>query len=111
MAVVIKQGDSRAIFFDMKVNGATLTPDMIENLEIYIGQELRLTYQEGGVKFDSNSQRWYIWPTQEQTFKLEEGNHPVEIRRKYKNTDMDNVIGHDLDEKIKVKGSTSREVL
>lgn len=111
MAVVIKQGDSRDIYFAMKVNGSPLTPDMLEDLEICIGEELRLTYQNGGVKFDSNSQRWYIWLSQKQTFSLEEGNYKVEIRRKYKNTPRDNVIGNELTEKIKVIGSLSQEVL
>ena len=111
MAVTIKQGDSRIIWFNLKVNGEILTPDMIEELEIYIGDNLRLTFGEGEIKFDSVSNRWYIWPTQEQTFALDVGSHKVEIRRKYKNATIDNVLGYDLPEKIKVKASTSQEVL
>lgn len=111
MAVTIKQGDSRIIWFNLKVNGATLTPDMIDDIEICVGDDLRMTASGGEVKYDVGTQRWFIWPTQEQTFALDEGNHKVEIRRKYRNGTSENVIGHDLSEKFKVKGSTSREVL
>lgn len=109
--ITIKQGDSRIIWFNLKVNGVPLTPDMVEDIEIYVGEDLRLTASSGEVKYDTGSQRWFIWPTQEQTFALDEGSHKVEIRRKYRNGTSENVIGYELAEKIKVKGATSREVL
>lgn len=111
MAVTIKQGDSYGIFLNLNQSGQTLTPDMVDDIEIYIGEALRFSAVDGGVKFDTSSNRWFIWPTQEQTFTLEEGTHKVEIRVKFKNANKPNVKGHDLSDKIKVKGSQSREVL
>lgn len=111
MLVTIKQGDSCGIFLNLKQNGTVLLPEMVDDIEVYIGEDLRLTAVEGEVKYDSNSKRWYIWPTQEQTFALEEGTHKVEIRVKYKNQATTNVKGYDLIDRIKVRGSASKEVL
>lgn len=111
MAVTIKQGDSFPIFLDLKQDGAALTPAMVDDLEISIGEEKRYAYTEGTVKYDASSIRWYIWPTQEDTFGMEEGSHKVECRIKYKNQNTTNVNGFVLDDKIKVLGAFSREVL
>ena len=111
MTVEIMQGDSYAIFMDLTQDGNILTPSMIDELEVQIGENLRLSYQEDTVKFDEQSSRWYIWPTQEQTFALEEGSHKVEIRVRYHNQNTTNVQGYTLSDKIKVKGAVSREVL
>lgn len=111
MAVTIKQGDSRIIWFNLMVGGVPLTPNMVEDIEIYVGDNLRLTASGGEVTYDTGSQRWFIWPTQEQTFALDEGSHKVEIRRKYKDGASENVIGYELPDKIKVKSAVSREVL
>ena len=109
--IQIMQGDSRAIFINFTVNGSTLTPDMLDELEIFIGEELRLAYTEGSVNFDTSRNKWYIWPTQEQTFNLDEGSHKVEVRVKFHNQNTTNVKGYTIDDKVKVKGSQSREVL
>lgn len=111
MAVEIMQGDSYAIFMDLTQDGNQLTPSMIDDLEVYVGESLRLSYLEDSVKYDSSSGRWYIWPTQEQTFALEEGSNKVEIRVRYHNQNTTNVQGYTLTDKIKVKGAVSREVL
>ena len=111
MAVTIKQGDSVGIFLNLKQNGSVLLPEYVDDIEVCVGEGLRLTAVEGTVKYDSASKRWYIWPTQEQTFNLEEGSHKVEIRVKYKNQATTNVKGYDLVDRIKVRGSTSKEVL
>lgn len=111
MAVTIKQGDSCGIFLNLVQNDTVLLPSMVDDIEIYVGESLRLSAADGGVKFDPDSQRWYIWPTQEQTFSLEEGTHRVEVRVKYKNQNTTNVKGYDLDDRIKVRGSVSEEVL
>ena len=110
MMVTIKQGDSVAIFFNLAVNGKTLTPDMVEDLEIYVGDVLGYYYKTGGVKFDTVNQRWYIWPSQEETFGLDEGSYKVEVRPKYRDNNV-TVKGFELNDKIKVKASSSREVL
>ena len=110
MSITIKQGDSVAIFLDLTVNGQTLTPDMVDDLEVYVGEDLGYYYRNGGVKFDNATQRWYIWPTQEETFNLDEGSYKVEIRPKYRDQHV-TVKGYELDDKIKVKRTASREVL
>lgn len=110
MVITIKQGDSYPIFMKLTVNGSVLSSDLVDDLEIYVGEDLRLSYADGDAKFDESSNRWYIWPTQEQTFALEEGIHKVDIRPKFKNPNI-NVKGFTLEDKIKVKAATSREVL
>lgn len=111
MAVTIKQGDSCGIFLNLVQNNTVLMPSMVDDIEIYIGENLRLSAVEGGVKFDPDSKKWYIWPTQEQTFSLEAGTHRVEVRVKYKNQKTINVKGYDLEDRIKVRESVSEEVL
>ena len=111
MAITIMQGDSYPIFLNLKQNDAPLTEDYLDDLEVYVGENLRLTYAEGTVKYDKPSKRWYIWPTQEQTFNMEVGNQEVEIRVKYKTRNTINVKGHTIIDKIKVKRAKSREVL
>jgi len=111
MAVTIMQGDSYAIFMNLTQNGFVLTPDMINDLEVCVGANLRLSYSDDSVWFDDSTQRWYIWPTQEQTFGLEPGIHKVEIRVKYRNQNTTNVKGYVIIDKIKVNSAVSREVL
>lgn len=111
MAVTIMQGDSFPIFLNLVQDGAVLVPDMVDDLEIYVGEGLRFSYASGTVQYDNESARWYIWPTQENTFTLEEGSYKVEVRIKYKNQNTTNVNGFTLDDKIKVRGANSREVL
>lgn len=109
--IKIKQGDSCGVYLNLKQNGNKLLPEYVDDIEVCVEGNLRLTAVEGTVKFDSASKRWYIWPTQEQTFGLEEGIHKVEIRVKYKNNANTNVKGYDLADRIKVLGSMSKEVL
>lgn len=111
MAITIMQGDSYPIFLNLTQDGMALSPDLLSDLEVYVGENLRLSYVEGTVMFDTSSKRWYIWPTQEQTFALEEGGNKVEIRPKYKNETKIYVKGHKLIDRIKVLGAQSREVL
>ena len=111
MAITIMQGDSYPIFLNLTQDGMVLSPDLLSDLEVYVGENLRLSYVEGTVMFDTSSKRWYIWPTQEQTFALEEGGNKVEIRAKYKNENTTNVKGYVIVDRIKVKSAQSREVL
>lgn len=111
MAVTIMQGDSYPVFINLTQNGMVLVPDMLENLEIHVGADLRFTYAEGTVHYDEGTKRWYIWPTQEQTFSLEPGIHRVEMRIKYHNQNTTNVKGSTVTDKIKVTEAVSREVL
>lgn len=111
MAVSIMQGDSFAVFLNLMQDGAVLTPDLLNELEIFVGDALRFSYSEGTVKYDSSSQQWYIWPTQKQTFDLEEGSYKVEVRVKYKDDEATSVKGYTIADRIKVVSAVSREVL
>lgn len=109
--VEIKQGDSYAIFVNLAQDGKVLTPSMVDDLEVSVGEALRFCYLDGSLHFDTQTNHWYIWPTQEQTFSMEEGSYKVEVRAKYKNQEESDVRGYDLEDRIKVRRSASREVL
>lgn len=111
MAITIMQGDSYPIFLNLTQDGMILSPDLLSDLEVYVGENLRLSYADGTVMFDTSTKRWYIWPTQEQTFALEEGGNKVEVRPKYKNESKTYVKGYKFVDRIKVLGAQSREVL
>lgn len=75
--IKIKRGESYPIFFNIKQDGMSLTPDMISDLEIHIGEMFQKTYQGGGVFYATDRGRWYIFPTASETKALEEGLHNV----------------------------------
>ena len=111
MAVTIMQGDSYPVFINLTQDFKTLVPEMVDDLEICVGTDLRYYWADKSVLFDTASKRWYIWPTQEETFSLDPGTHKVEIRVKYHNQNNANVKGFTITERIKVTEATSREVL
>ncbi|MGM9589407.1 MAG: hypothetical protein ACI3V0_04440 [Faecousia sp.] len=111
MILTIMQGDSYPVFINMTQDGTILVPDMIDNLEIHVGSDLRFAFSDGTIHFDENTKRWYIWPTQEQTFALSPGVHKIEMRVKYHNQNTTNVKGTTITDKIKINEATSREVL
>lgn len=103
----IMQGDAYPIEIEIKQNGDVLTPDMIDDLEICVGDDIRKTYaNKEAVHSDGY---WYIRLTQEDTFGMDEGSHKVTVRVKYKNQPPD-VVGR-LAGRIKVFRSHSKEVL
>lgn len=91
--MTIMQGDSYPIFIELTHNKSTLTPDMVEEIEIYVGDTLRKLYSEGGVLFDEASSRWYIHPTQKETLALEEGSLAVTVRIRYSGFNYEDVVG------------------
>lgn len=72
----ITRGESYPIFFNIKQDGYSLTPNMILDLEIHI-EEFEKSYLGGGVFFDQTSGRWYIFPSTAETESWEEGSHVV----------------------------------
>jgi hypothetical protein len=108
MAITIMQGDSYPIFLDLKQDGRLLTPEMISDVEISVGDVLRFTKSEGTLAYDSSRKLWYFWPTQEETMAME-GIYDIQGRIKYPNTPAQ-VYGYKLD-RIKVNETLSREVL
>ncbi len=103
------QGDSYPVFIDLKQDGVTLTPDMIDDLEVCVGENLRKTYSGGGVAFDTGTQMWYIRPTQQETLDLPEDSYTVIVRVKYKNQPAD-VKGISVG-RITIRDTHSEEVL
>lgn len=108
MAITIMQGDSYPLFLNLQQDGQLLTPAMVEDLEICVGDALRFTKSEGTLNYDPSKKMWYFWPTQEETFEME-GIYDIYVRAKYPNTPPQ-VYGYKLD-KIKVTDTQSEEVL
>ena len=81
--MVMMQGDSYFVFVEMKINDDPMTPDIVEDMEVSIGDRLRYTYADGEVGFDTNRREWFFRPTQEETFSLEPDNYPVIVRVKF----------------------------
>lgn len=108
MAITIMQGDSYPLFLNLHQDGKLLTPSMVEDMEVCVGDVLRFTKSEGTLGYDEAKKMWYFWPTQEDTF-LMEGMYDVYVRPKYPNTPPQ-VYGYKVD-KIKVIYTESREVL
>ena len=106
----IMQGDSYAIPISLTQGGYVLTPDMVEDVEISVGESLIKKYSAGGVTFDATSQQWYIRPTQAETLALEANeSYQVIARVKYKNTPAD-VKGINIGS-IEVEDTFSTEVI
>lgn len=103
------QGDSYPVFINLKQYGVTLKPDMIDDLEVCVGEHLRKTWSGGGVAFDTGMQMWYIRPTQKETLNLPEDSHTVIVRVKYKNQPAD-VKGIPVG-RIVIQDTHSEEVL
>lgn len=81
--ITIKQGESKRIFFALKQDGRTLTPELCQDLMICVGCEYSKTYLSGGVKFDSATKRWYIFPTSQETSAMSAGIKEVCSHTKY----------------------------
>ena len=75
--IKITQGESYPIFFNIKQDGMSLTPDMILDLEIHIGETFKKSRLGNGVFYDQTTGRWYIFPTAAETKAWEEGSHVV----------------------------------
>ena len=75
--IKITQGESYPIFFNIKQDGMSLTPDMILDLEIHIGEMFQKSRLGNGVFYDQTTGRWYIFPTAAETKAWEEGIHVV----------------------------------
>ena len=86
----IMQGDSYPIFVELTQGGYVLTPEMVADVEVSVGESFIKKYSSGEVMFDSNLRKWYFRPTQEETLALEEGeSYQVIARVKYTNSPAD----------------------
>lgn len=111
MAVIkIMQGDSYVVFIQLTVDQQTLTPEMVEDVEICVGEALRKTCSGGGVGFDSSSQMWYIRPTQTETLAMAADVYEVVARVKFCDGDSSDVIGIRVG-RIMIQDGKSEEVI
>lgn len=108
MAITMLQGDSYPIFLNLKQDGNLLTPAMVADVEICVGEEIRYTLSGGTVYYDAEKAVWYFWPTQEETLGAE-GAMDVFIRIKYPNLPAQ-LLGVKAG-KIIFRGASFKEVL
>ena len=104
------QGDSYPVFIDLEQYGTNLTPDMIDDLEVSVGEVLRKTFSGGGVGYDTVTAQWYIRPAQQETLDMEVGAYEVIVRVKYRNKPQADVKGITVG-KIRITESYSKEVI
>jgi len=71
--MTITQGDTYPIYIDLFQDDQTLTPDLIKDLEICIGKTVHKSHLRGEIQFDAQTQRWWIWPTKDETLALPVG--------------------------------------
>lgn len=87
------QGDSYPVFIKLTVNEQTLTPDMVAEVEVSVGAELRYLYSAGQVQFDAELGQWFVLPTQAETLSLDVDSHEVQARVKFPNDAYSSVKG------------------
>ena len=76
----IMQGDSYPIPVDIMQDGVVVTPEMVEDVEITVGTEIRKLYSAGDITFENNT--WYFLLKQQETFSMS-GSKEVVCRLKY----------------------------
>lgn len=108
--IKMMQGDSYAIFVNLKIDGNPLTPNMVSEVEITIGDSLRKLYSAGGVKYDTSLLQWYISPTQEETLAMEPNGYDVQARIKLKNGQNSSVKGVSVG-RVVIVDAQSEEVI
>lgn len=93
--VKMMQGDSYAVFVNLKLTETEepITPDMVSDVEIYVGDTIRKTHAAGEVLYDPEQCQWYFVPSQEETFALEPDSHEVQARIKFPNGQYSSVKG------------------
>ena len=73
------QGDQYRIPLSLTYeDGAPVTPNELKDLEVFIGS-VRKTLADGGVSFEEGEGQFYVYITQEDTFKLR-GDVKIQVR-------------------------------
>ena len=108
--MTIMQGDSYPIYIALTQDGDVLTPDLIAELEVCVGDQLRYLYTDGNVYFDRDENQWFIHPTQQETLSLDVGSYLIAVRIRYKTSGMEEVVGVNVG-RIQVKDSISEAVI
>jgi hypothetical protein len=101
----ILQGDSYPIPVEIKQDGIPVIPEIVEEVEITIGTEVRKTYTDGGVFYED--EMWYFLLSQEDTFSLS-GGYDVLLRLKHPGSG--NVVGTKIG-KLSVEKADRKEVI
>ena len=111
-SIKMMQGDSYAVFVSlrMKETGESITPDMVSDVEICVGDSLRKTYASGEVLYDEELREWYFVPSQEETFTLEPDSYEVQARIKFPNGQYSAVRGIKVGS-IVIQDAHSEEVI
>lgn len=92
--IELKKGESYRIYLNLEQDGMPLLPEMIDDLKVCIGNRFHKTFRAGGVSFDLEKKQWLIFPTQEETIKMNEGVFHLCCHVKYPDS---SVIITDLD--------------
>ena len=114
--MVIMQGDSYPIYMELMQDDNCLKPEMVTDLEVCLGMKgsakpaLRKLHSKQEVSFDKDTEQWSFRPKQEETLALEKGHYNVEVRIRYKNSNMEDVVGLKVGT-IEVIGSISEAVI
>lgn len=88
--MTIMRGDAHAVPVELTQGGYVLTPEMVEDVEISVGDVLIRNYSDGGVMFDEELQQWYFRLTQTETLAMEaDESYQVIARVKYTNDPAD----------------------
>lgn len=108
--VKMMQGDSYAVFFALKLSGEPLTPDVLSDVEIYVGDNLRKLYSAGEVFYDTNFREWFFIPSQMETLEMEPESYEVQARVKFRNGQYSAVKGIRVG-MLTILDGTSKEVI
>ncbi len=103
MAIAIKQGDQYYVPITLKNGNVPITNTDVEKVEIVLGG-IRKTYPEQ-VEYFGGSFQFPV--TQEETFALNDGTKPFQVRVKFTSGD---VVGADIEAAV-ITLSVSKEVL
>jgi hypothetical protein len=101
----ILQGDSYPIPVEITQDDVPVTPELVEEVEITIGDRVRKTYTGGDVFYED--EMWYFLLSQEDTFSLS-GGYEVLLRLKYPGSG--NVVGTKIG-KLSVEKAQRKEVI
>ncbi len=81
----IMRGDTYPIFFKLTQDETNLTPSMLADVEICVGEELNINATEGRIGYDDTLAMWYFQPAQDETLAMEADTYDVIARVKYPN--------------------------
>lgn len=106
------QGDSYAVDISLILTetNAVVTPNMVSEIEICVGEAIRKTYSAGEVQYDAINMKWYFIPSQEETLAMEPGGYEVQVRPKFNNGAYSTVKGIKVGQ-IVIFPANSKEVI